>query len=148
MYGWVCTSLLGENSSSRLHSVEEAMTRTSSGAFCNSYIQQQHTNLLIMCLSIFTFTHIQRAIVSKYNFFPYTHVQRCALLYALTKTRFLKTQLTFMRGFHTAWSWKLVLSCCTDRERLWRHLDKVTSKQTHKHKFLHSCMIPSRKLTS
>lgn len=27
-------------------------------------------------------------------------------------------KLTFMRGFHTAWSWKLVLSCCTDRERL------------------------------
>lgn len=30
-----------------------------------------------------------------------------------------------MRGFHTAWSWKLVLSCCTDRDRLCRHLCRV-----------------------
>ena len=28
--------------------------------------------------------------------------------------------LTVMRGFQTWWSWKLVLSCCTDLERLCR----------------------------
>lgn len=28
---------------------------------------------------------------------------------------------SFMIGFQTAVSWKLVRSCCTDRERLWRH---------------------------
>lgn len=31
-----------------------------------------------------------------------------------------------MRGFHTAWSWKLVLNCCTERDRLWRHLSRQT----------------------
>lgn len=29
--------------------------------------------------------------------------------------------LTFIRGFHTVWSWNVVLSCWTDRDKLWRH---------------------------
>ncbi len=64
----VCTSLLGENSSSRLHSVEEAMTRTSSGAFCNSCIQQQkqqHTTLSVcVCLFISMCLFIYESCVS------------------------------------------------------------------------------------
>lgn len=38
-------------------------------------------------------------------------------------------RLTFMRGFHTAWSWKLVLNCCTERDRLWRHLSRHGRKR-------------------
>lgn len=49
----VCTSLLGENSRSRLHSVEEAMTKTSSGAFCNSWIPTSPISLVFTFLSIF-----------------------------------------------------------------------------------------------
>uniref|UniRef100_A0A147BFY9 Uncharacterized protein n=1 Tax=Ixodes ricinus TaxID=34613 RepID=A0A147BFY9_IXORI len=56
-------SLLGENSSSRLQSVDEATRRMSSGALCSRH----------------------------------------------------------MRGRHTAWSWKVVRSCCTDRDKLCRH---------------------------
>ena len=59
----ISTSLLGENSNSRLQSAEDATVNILSEASCRSFII----------------------------------------------------------GFHTAVSWKLVRSCCTERERLWRH---------------------------
>lgn len=33
--------------------------------------------------------------------------------------------LTFIKGFHTAWSWKLVRSCCTDLDKLCKHLQRI-----------------------
>lgn len=33
------------------------------------------------------------------------------------------SSLTFIKGFHTAWSWKLVLSCWTERDKLCKHLE-------------------------
>lgn len=83
------TSLLGENSSSRLHRVEEAITRTSSGAFCNNLIKQEHTILLPIRLIYFEIhkdTQIKGAIYSNTNIISFsTDVQRRALS-ALTKT--------------------------------------------------------------
>lgn len=51
-----------------------------------------------------------------------------ALLYKIADYWYV-WQLTFMRGFHTAWSWKLVLNCCTERDRLWRHLRRHGRKR-------------------
>ena len=34
--------------------------------------------------------------------------------------------ITFTSGFHTAWSWKVVRICCTERDRLCRHLVAAT----------------------